>query len=286
MTVFNGSLHLRQAIESILNQTHKNFEFIINDDKSTDDSYSICKSYALDDSRIKLYQNEQNLGLVKNFNKSFNYASKEFYMWADQDDYWAPDFISSCLQGFTTSDVGLVATQTASISAETGFENFVDVGFNAIQASSVERMIQYRRELYSGRHIGGPFCGVYRLEALKQSMPMIPKIAGDQIILFNLISKWKLKTIAKKLCFKRFGGSSSDLVKLARVVGLTSKSEVNYYPYLKREVEFQKTIYRAKDNISKKMYCSMYFALHFLYKEYVFIPTYNFLITMRKKLYS
>lgn len=75
---------LRPAIESILNQTYQNFEFIIIDDCSTDNSLSIIESYT--DSRIKIIKNEINLGITKSLNKGLAVAKGEFVARMDADD--------------------------------------------------------------------------------------------------------------------------------------------------------------------------------------------------------
>ena len=76
--------YLRPAIESILNQTYKNFEFIIIDDCSTDNSISIIESYS--DERIKILRNEKNLGITKSLNRGLSVAKGEFIARMDADD--------------------------------------------------------------------------------------------------------------------------------------------------------------------------------------------------------
>ena len=68
MPTYNVEKYVGEAIESILNQTYENFEFIIVDDCSTDSTYEICKKYANQDSRIKLYKNSENLKISKTLN--------------------------------------------------------------------------------------------------------------------------------------------------------------------------------------------------------------------------
>jgi glycosyltransferase involved in cell wall biosynthesis len=60
MPVYNTEKYLPESIESILNQSFKDFEFIIIDDCSTDDSYKICEEYSKKDNRVKLYRNKKN----------------------------------------------------------------------------------------------------------------------------------------------------------------------------------------------------------------------------------
>ena len=80
---------LRESIESILSQTYSNFEFIIIDDCSTDDSVSVIKSYK--DSRIKLYINEENIGLTKSLNIALDKCIGEFVARMDSDDISEPE---------------------------------------------------------------------------------------------------------------------------------------------------------------------------------------------------
>ena len=81
--------YLRTAIDSILNQTYMNFEFIIVDDCSTDASKEVIKSYR--DSRIILIENEKNLGLTKSLNVALRAAKGEFIARMDSDDYSYPE---------------------------------------------------------------------------------------------------------------------------------------------------------------------------------------------------
>lgn len=89
MPVYNtDEKYLREAIESILNQTYKNFEFIIINDGSTNDAEDIILSYR--DSRILYIKNEQNLGLIKTLNKALYMAKCEYIARMDSDDISLP----------------------------------------------------------------------------------------------------------------------------------------------------------------------------------------------------
>lgn len=88
MPVYNGEEHLREAIESILNQTFANFEFLIINDGSTDSSASIIESYK--DKRIRLINNEENLKLIRTLNKGLELAKGEYIARMDCDDISLP----------------------------------------------------------------------------------------------------------------------------------------------------------------------------------------------------
>lgn len=88
MTTYNGEKYLREQLDSILNQTYSDFELIICDDCSKDNTRTILSDYAAKDSRIKIFMNEENLGFKKNFEKAISLCSGEYIALSDQDDIW------------------------------------------------------------------------------------------------------------------------------------------------------------------------------------------------------
>lgn len=88
MPVYNGEKYLREALESVLNQTFTDFEFLIIDDGSTDSSTEIIRSYS--DPRIRLVQNERNLKLIATLNKGLDLARGEYIARMDCDDISLP----------------------------------------------------------------------------------------------------------------------------------------------------------------------------------------------------
>ncbi len=84
MSVYNGEKYLREAIESILTQTFTDFEFLIVNDSSTDGSSEIIRSYQ--DERIRVINNEQNIGLTKSLNKAVRQARGQYIARQDADD--------------------------------------------------------------------------------------------------------------------------------------------------------------------------------------------------------
>lgn len=91
LPVYNAEKYLREAIESILNQTYQDFELLIINDGSTDDSHSIIQSYK--DQRIRLLNLEQNMGLVKALNVGLSEVHSEYIIRADADDICLPNRI-------------------------------------------------------------------------------------------------------------------------------------------------------------------------------------------------
>lgn len=92
MPVYNGEKYLEEAIKSILNQTFRDFEFLIIDDGSTDKSAEIIASF--NDARIRLERNEANLGLIKTLNKGFRLSKGKYIARMDCDDISLPKRLS------------------------------------------------------------------------------------------------------------------------------------------------------------------------------------------------
>jgi len=88
MPVYNGEKYLKEAIGSILNQTFKNFEFLIINDGSTDKSVKIIESY--NDNRIKLIHNSQNFKIIKTLNRGIGLAKGKYLARMDCDDISLP----------------------------------------------------------------------------------------------------------------------------------------------------------------------------------------------------
>lgn len=91
MPVYNGEAFLKEAVESILNQTFKNFEFIIVDDGSIDKTGDILKSYSRRDKRIVLIKNKYNLRTSAALNRGLRVAMGKYIVRMDADDWSYPD---------------------------------------------------------------------------------------------------------------------------------------------------------------------------------------------------
>jgi glycosyltransferase EpsE len=87
MSTYNRGKDISRSIESILNQTYSDFEFIICDDCSTDNTVDIINQYAKKDSRIVLMRNDVNLGVIKSVNKCLKIAKGSLIARMDDDDY-------------------------------------------------------------------------------------------------------------------------------------------------------------------------------------------------------
>lgn len=93
LPVYNGEEFLAQSIESVINQTYKDWELIIVNDCSTDSSLEIAKKYAQKDRRITIINNETNKKIAESLNTGFRKAKGEYYTWTSDDNEYYPQAI-------------------------------------------------------------------------------------------------------------------------------------------------------------------------------------------------
>lgn len=110
MPCFNSEKYVTEAIQSIINQSHSNWELLICDDASTDNSLAILKSF--ESTNIKIYENKSNLGYLKTCNKLFKVAKGEYITFQDSDDYSDHKRIELLLNAFKLNpQLGACGTQ-------------------------------------------------------------------------------------------------------------------------------------------------------------------------------
>jgi glycosyltransferase involved in cell wall biosynthesis len=99
LPVYNGAERLADTIELLLNQTFTDFEILISDDASSDETEKICKDFEKKDSRITYFRQAKNLGnVVKNFQFVLSKAEGEYFMFACHDDLWEYDYVEKLVK--------------------------------------------------------------------------------------------------------------------------------------------------------------------------------------------
>lgn len=108
MNCFNGEAYLKEAVDSVLNQTYSDWELIFWDNQSTDRSAEIYKSYV--DSRLKYYYAPRHTLLYEARNHALDHATGEFVAFLDVDDWWLPEKLDSQIELFSDADIGFVCS--------------------------------------------------------------------------------------------------------------------------------------------------------------------------------
>lgn len=213
LPVYNGERYLRISIESILAQTYSDFELIITDNASTDNTAQICREYAAIDKRIQYYRNEKNIGAPKNFNRAFELSHGEYLKWATSDDYVAPEMIEKCVEVLDRNpDVVLCYPNAKLIDAEGTFlANYDDV-LDLQDPVASHRFIQLLNRI----QLAHQHLGLIRSSALKRTCLHGNFIAADINFLAELSLYGKFYELPEYLLFRRFHPASSSWDRKSR----------------------------------------------------------------------
>src|SRR5690348_14659058 len=120
--LYNGQRFIKEALDSVLNQTFTNFELIISDNASIDRTAEIAEAYARRDNRIRYYRAEKNMGPGWNMRRVYELATGNYFKWAAVDDLLEPEFLRRCVE-ILESDPGCVVAyaQAKEINERGGF---------------------------------------------------------------------------------------------------------------------------------------------------------------------
>ncbi|NJM71109.1 MAG: glycosyltransferase family 2 protein [Scytonema sp. RU_4_4] len=199
LPVYNGEKFIKEAIDSLLAQTFKDFELIISDNASTDKTEEICRAYAVKDKRIHYYRNEKNIGCARNFNRVFELSSGEYFKWAAHDDLHAPDFLMKCIEVLDKDDtVILCHSKTHFIDEHGKFLQNYDIQLRTDSLKPHERF----HELLT-KHLCYQIYGVIRASALRRTPPMGSYGHADGILLLRLGLVGRFYEIPEYLFFAR-----------------------------------------------------------------------------------
>lgn len=153
LPVYNGAKYLRESIESVISQTYTNWELLIVDDCSTDETAEISKEYVQKDSRIKYFLNKVNLRLPRNLNKGFSLASGEYLTWTSDDNSFKPQALEEMVNALEADEETQFVYASCRIIDENGKEiEYImanDNGKNSIVGGNpVGACFLYTRKVY------------------------------------------------------------------------------------------------------------------------------------------
>lgn len=217
---YNAEKYIAQAIESILNQTFKDFEYIIIDDCSTDSTWKIIQEYAKEDARIIALKNEKNLGIAGNRNKGTQIALGKYIIWQDADDISMLTRIEKQFRFMEeNSEVGIAGSYMLFFSeiGDSGVRKYLpdDVGL--------------RKTVFRYSPVAQP-SAIVRKKCLDEFGPYDLEMppAEDLDMSFKIGSKYKFANLQEALVKYRENPGSATFTKLKRIELNTIKIRKKY----------------------------------------------------------
>lgn len=183
MPVFNAQRYVREAIESLLAQTMGDFEIVLCDNASTDQTEDICREFAARDRRLRYLRNAANLGVVANFNLAFEAARGPYFKWAAYDDLHAPAYLERCVARLETErSLAICHSQTRSID-DAGRDHG---DFPALYRLDVPCPIErFRRIIWTDAF--PPIWGLMRSEMVRRTRLHLPFMGTDRVFMAEML---------------------------------------------------------------------------------------------------
>ncbi len=207
MPVYNGQNFIREALDSILAQSFRDFELIIADNASTDSTEEICRGYCARDPRIRYVRNEQNAGAAKNFNLCFALSSGEYFKWAAHDDVLHPECLSACIDALDRDPSAVLCFSgivgIGEKAANYAFDN--GMSFDAPQA---HRRFKAAMDV---RHWCIPVFGVFRARELGKTSLIANFVGSDRCLLAEASLLGRMRRLPEFLFFHRFHANASTV---------------------------------------------------------------------------
>ncbi|UNH23496.1 glycosyltransferase family 2 protein [Moellerella wisconsensis] len=215
MPCYNASHYIKDSINSVLNQTYQNFELIIIDDLSTDDSINIINSYS--DSRIKLIQLTQNSGAGIARNTGIEAAQGRFIAFLDSDDLWRQNKLEVQLEYMKKGQYPLTYTQ---------YQKFSQLGKGKLVIPP--NTVTYNELLYC--NVIGCLTAIYDTTILgKQFMPLIRK-RQDMGLWLKILSQGHTAYCCPQVLadYRTDSGMTQNKLNVAKYQWMFYRQELNF----------------------------------------------------------
>ncbi|MEO8099808.1 MAG: glycosyltransferase [Acidobacteriota bacterium] len=200
LPVYNGEAYVAQAIESVLAQTHTDFDFLISDNASTDRTGEICRTYAARDTRIRYHRHPHNVGAAPNFDFAFEGTSSKYFAWIAHDDFWAADFLKECSAALDRDQSAVLAFTQVEVIDENG--TFVE-NFHIDHQLGSSKISERVRDAVTLRHRAFAAFGLHRSEILKTIPRLLPFVDSDRAMLARLAARGSFHQVPKRLFHSR-----------------------------------------------------------------------------------
>jgi len=220
MPAFNAGQYIGASIQSILLQSYSNFELIIMDDASTDNTAAVVSDIAINDGRVHLYRNKENLGIAGNRNKGASLAIGKYLAWQDADDISLPNRLA--LQVKFMEEHPAVGIMGGSIQL---FDSSGDLGLRHYPLS--DQLI--RRAIFKYSPITQP-AAMVRVNALAKVGPYDLECppAEDLDMTFRIGSHYQLANIPEVLVRYRVSPFSATAKLQKRMEKISNKIRWQY----------------------------------------------------------
>jgi glycosyltransferase involved in cell wall biosynthesis len=200
MPVYNGANYVRSSVQSILAQDYKDFELIISDNASTDETEPICRELAESDARIRYFRNDRNRGASWNYNNVFRLARGQFFKWSAHDDECHPTMFRRCVEVLERApDRVTMVYPLAELIDEQGRTLRSPLDRIELRDPRPHRRLAH---LLSSMCFCDPIFGMFKAEYLNKTQLIGPFFGADNVLMAQLAmmgEMWELEEVLFRL---------------------------------------------------------------------------------------
>jgi len=256
MPVHNGERFLRETMGSLLSQTFRDYELVISDNGSSDETEAICRSFAAQDGRVRYIRHHVNRGAAWNYNCVVREAKGQYFKWAAADDLCAAEYLERCVYILDNCpDVILSYPKTVIIDEEGNPKRPYDDQLHLLSPHAAERF----RSLMTLIGECNAVFGVMRLQVLRRTALIANYIASDVALLAELSLHGKFFQVPDELFFRRdhVRASSSDKSIDSQMMFFDPAQRAKIVlPLTRRSRENLRAVWRAPVRLSEKLQLS------------------------------
>lgn len=207
LPVYNGADYVGAALDSLLSQTFQDFEIVISDNASTDDTERVCREYEKSDSRIRYFRNDRNMGVAYNFRRVFELSRAPYFKWVVHDDVCEPTYLEKCIGVLDASPPSVVLCYPKTILVD---GRGVELG-PYDDRMDIRQKSPYERFRHLVHHLGFCHCvlGVIRSDVLRRTRLIDGFESSDLILLQELAMLGEFREHPEYLYRRRIHESSS-----------------------------------------------------------------------------
>lgn len=203
LPVYNGGALLAETVESLLSQTLADFELIIADNASTDDTPAVCGEYERRDQRVRVIRHQRNIGAPGNWNFVARQARGRYLKWASASDLCAPQFLERCATALEAEpELALCFPSTEFVAADGRSLGTCKADFEVMAARPEERFA----EVCNRMTVNNAQSGVIRMEMLQRTRLDRYYPHGDLVLMAELALQGRFRLLPEVLLYRRASG--------------------------------------------------------------------------------
>ncbi len=251
MPVYNESRFLAKAIDSLLAQDEGDFELLVCDNASTDDTVGIAERYAARDPRVRVVRSDRNIGAAANFNRPVMLARGRYFAWTAGHDLWEPSFVRRTVSVLEARpEIVMVYARTRWIDVDDQVIGDVPDG---IGTETLGRLARYHVVLWRAMW-GTAIHGMFRLSALRRTGLVRSVPSCDKLLLAEVALQGGFVEVPEPLFrWRRLRpGETAAEARRRGTKMVLQPGDVAIFPHLRKAREYARMIAGADVSLAEK----------------------------------